>query len=161
MDATLVEQHKTLHSPPAPAADAAPKRPANPTGSYAQLGAELGEYLSYYVAVRLDQARLATRQAIVWIVAGVALLLVAVGGIFTATALLLVGSAQLVDAALGDQPGWGSLLIGVGVLLIVAVGLAVALPFLRHLWVNQLRAKYAERRDQQRRQFGHDLTGQS
>lgn len=161
MDATLVEKHKTAQSPPAPAADAAPKRPANPAASYAQLGAELGEYLSYYVAVRLDQARLATRRAIVWIGAGIALLLVAAGGVLTATALLLVGAAQLLDLALGDRPGWGNLLIGLGVLLTVVVGLAVVLPFLRHLWVNQLREKYAERRDQQRRQFGHDLTGQS
>jgi hypothetical protein len=155
MDATVTDRENASE----PAESNAARRPEEVASTYAALGAELREYVAYYAAVRIDQMRLAAGRALIAALAIAASLLVAAGSVLTATALVVIGAAQGLAAALGGQTWQGNVLAGLAVLTIAAIGLALAIYGGRRLLFHRFRVKYEERRDEQYRQFGRDLAG--
>lgn len=133
--------------------------PTGETPSYAQLSAELREYVAYYVAVRLDRARLTVARTVVALIVAVIACVFVACLILAATVLTFTGAAAGLGEVLGGRLWLGSLLTGGSVLLIGAAILWAALYHVRRTWLTQVRQKYEARRDEQRRRFGHDLSG--
>ncbi|MBS0207700.1 MAG: hypothetical protein JSS27_01980 [Planctomycetes bacterium] len=146
----IAQVHDDPEQPPAPEADA--------DATYAQLGQELAEYVWYYLSVRLDQWRDRAHRAAILGVAGILALSMVVAALMVATALLLIGAAVLLGEALGGRLWLGCVGVGAGVLLAtVTLGGGVVWR-MRAAWRAQLRKKYEHRREQQREQFGRDIS---
>jgi membrane protein implicated in regulation of membrane protease activity len=81
--------------------------------------------------------------------------------LITAAVLALLGLAQWIGDALGDRLWAGYLIVGWGLLLLVAAGLAAAMVYLQRRFRTQTVNKYDKRRRNQRARFGHDLGQQA
>lgn len=119
--------------------------------------AELKEYALYFVSVKLDGIKLSLRNAVIY--AGLGIIGAMAGGavIAVAAALLVIGAAHGIGAALGGNAWLGDLIIGVLVLAVVGIGAVMAVKWLTKSFHQQLVNKYQSRQQEQRRAYGHDV----
>ena len=134
--------------------------PSGGSASYGQLYAELREYVAYFASVQVDQAKYTVKRALLAAVVALVAGVVGICVVLTATVLALAGVASGLGEALGGRWWLGSLITGVGVLVVMALGVWVASRVVRRTWLNRLQKKYETRRDEQRDQFGRDIAGQ-
>jgi len=119
--------------------------------------AELKEYALYFVTAKLDGIKLSLRNAVIY--AGLGIIGALAGGavIAVAAALLVIGAAHGIGAALGGHAWLGDLIIGVMVLAVVGIGAVMAVKWLTKSFHQQLVNKYQGRQQEQRRTYGHDV----
>lgn len=119
--------------------------------------AELKEYALYFVSAKLDGIKLSLRSAMIY--AGLGIIGALAGGavIAVAAALLLIGAAHGIGAALGGNAWLGDLIIGVLVLAVVGIGAVMTVKWLTKSFHQQLVNKYQSRQQEQRRTYGHDV----
>ena len=122
----------------------------------AQLG-ELADYARLYVAARKDALLASARKFALWSIAGLAAFAILCTMLITATVLGMIGLAQIIGIGLGDQLWAGYLIVGFGLLLIVAVGLAVSIRLVQRRFRKQTVNKYAKRHQAQRARRGHNV----
>jgi hypothetical protein len=122
---------------------------------------ELIEYVSYYLAVRLDAARSSLWRAAILLAAGLLALAVAGGFLVACVVMGVMGLAQLVGVALGDRPWAGNLVTGFGLLAICALAVAIGMMLVNHRFREKTARRHAQRRAQQRERFGHDVRQQA
>jgi len=120
---------------------------------------ELAEYVRLYLAARGDAIGAVLRRFGVWLVIGIAALAVLVAMLSTASAIAILGIADVVGQALGNRPWAGFVVTGFGLLAISGLVLIVATVILRRRFRNRTVKKYARRHTEQRARFGRDVTG--
>lgn len=119
--------------------------------------AEVREYVSFYIATKTDALKLTVRKAIFFAVVGILALLVAAGAVVTAVVMLLSGLARGLGAALGGRLWAGDLIVGFGVLAIIAVGAWIGASAMTGASRRRTVEKYESRKRDQRTRFGHDV----
>jgi hypothetical protein len=122
---------------------------------------ELGEYARFYASAKKDAILASARKLALLGLAGVAAFAVFCTMLITAAVLALLGLAQWIGDALGDRLWAGYLIVGWGLLLLVAAGFAAAVIYLQRRFRTQTLNKYDKRRRNQRARFGHDLGQQA
>jgi len=122
----------------------------------AQLG-ELADYARLYFAARKEALLASARKFALWAMAGLAGLVILCTMLITATVLGMLGLAQIIGIGLGDRLWAGYLIVGFGLLLMVAVGLVVSIGLVQRRFHRQTVNKYAQRHQAQRARRGHDV----
>jgi hypothetical protein len=125
-----------------------------------QLG-ELREYAGDYIVARLDALKLSVRDAIIWLLLAILILLGVVCVVVTAIVIFCLGLAQMLAAALGGRMWAGNLIVG-GV-LIAAVVLTVRFG-LKKMFDSSLaktKGRYERKLRRERVELGHDAAERS
>src|SRR5262249_55899137 len=135
---------------------------AQPTGPDAldealRHAAEARDYFAYWLAAQADRVKLRLRRAAMWAIVGLAALAILLAIVMTAAALLLVGVADLISKLIGGQSWLGEVVPGVGLLLIVALAVALGLWSWKKSSFEAVRHRFAARRRRQRAKFGHSI----
>jgi uncharacterized membrane protein len=118
---------------------------------------ELQAYVTHFVSAKIDGLLLSVRQLALWIVLGVVGLTAAVGLVVTAVVLVLVGAADGFARLFGG-PWWlGALVVGVGTLVLLALGIFIGMRTWQSRWRQQKVQQYDERQLQQHATFGHSV----
>jgi hypothetical protein len=150
----------TAHSNAQASSDAEPNasKAPNPLEPLLEQIAAVRAYAQHYFEAQTDAARAAVRRTILKAAAGLGAAIVAVTFVIACTIMLAEGLAQLIGIVAGDRPWVGNIVLGGGVLLILAisVGFYVAqkLRTARELTIR----KYENRHYAQRAKFGADVT---
>jgi len=138
-----------------------PEPPPNPWAPLLANLRELADYVSYYLAVQADQVRLRIRRMVLAVLLGAMVMIGGLAVIVTAVVILLNGVGEGLGWLFGGRMWLGNLVTG-----LVVLGLTVlALVVISHRVVKVSRTrtveKYAELRQQQLRQHGHDVGSRS
>jgi len=142
-----------------PVDDLPPREALNSAGKY--LG-ELKAYAGNLVAAKLDGIKLSVKRLVIF--AGLGIVGLIIGGtvLVTAAVLLLNGLANLVAAAFNPPKPWfGQLIVGFIVLAAALAGTWFVLKRLTGASKEQTVRKYQAMHEQQRREYGHDVTERS
>jgi len=118
---------------------------------------ELAEYLNYYVSAKTDAAKASARRIGVYAAIGVVGLLALSTFIVTTMVLLCVGVAQMFTALFGGHAWAGNLVTAVLFLALTAGAIMFGMRKLTRQSRERTMAKYAQRKQQQRTQFGTDV----
>jgi uncharacterized membrane protein len=118
---------------------------------------ELQAYVTHFVSAKIDGLLLSVRQLALWIVLGVVGLTAAVGLVVTAVVLVLVGAADGFARLFGGQWWLGALVVGVGTLVLLALGIFIGMRTWQSRWRQQKVQQYDERQLQQHATFGHSV----
>ena len=118
---------------------------------------ELQAYLTHFVSAKIDGFVLSARQLALWTALGVIGLTAAVGLVVTAVVLVLVGAADGFALLFGGRWWLGALVVGVGVLALLALGIFIGMRTLQNRWRQQKVQQYDERQLQQHATFGHSV----
>jgi uncharacterized membrane protein len=118
---------------------------------------ELQAYLTHFVSAKIDGFVLSARQLALWAALGVVGLTAAVGLVVTAVVLVLVGAADGFARLFGGQWWLGALLVGVGTLVLLALGIFIGMRTWQNRWRQQKVQQYDERQLQQHATFGHSV----
>jgi hypothetical protein len=118
---------------------------------------ELQAYLTHFVSAKIDGFILSARQLALWAALGVVGLTAAVGLVVTAVVLVLVGAADGFARLFGGQWWLGALLVGVGTLVLLALGIFIGMRTWQNRWRQQKVQQYDERQLQQHATFGHSV----
>lgn len=118
---------------------------------------ELQAYLTHFVSAKIDGLVLSARQLALWTALGVIGLTAAVGLVVTAVVLVLVGAADGFALLFGGRWWLGALVVGVGVLALLALGIFIGMRTLQNRWRQQKVQQYDERQLQQHTTFGHSV----
>jgi len=121
------------------------------------LGRQLADFSKYMLAAKADSYRATVRRIAVFAVAGIVGALALATTLVVAIVLLLVGAAQGVGSALHGQWWLGDVIIGGFLVLAFGVGLLVGVMLILGWWRRKTVAKYDNRQQRQRRQFGRDV----
>lgn len=121
----------------------------------AQLEA-LGDYARFYASAKKDSLVASARKLALLGLAGLAAFAVFCTMLMTAAVFALLGLAQLIGEAVGDRPWAGYMIVGFGLLILVAMGLLTAVVVLQRRFRTQTVKKYAKRHQTQTARFGHD-----
>ncbi len=119
--------------------------------------AELAQYIGYLVSAKIDQLKLTARSIVIY---AVLVVLAAVGAatvLVVAVVLLFIGAADGLGTLLGGRNWLGDLIVGVVVLGAIALTFQAFLGKFNTASRRRTMGKYAERRKQQREQFGRDV----
>jgi hypothetical protein len=122
---------------------------------------ELLDYLAYYLSVQADQFRLRVRRVILAAMLGIMALVAGLAFIVTAVAILLSGIAQGLGHLFGGHMWLGNLVTGLAVLCLTALALVVVSRRVVSFSRTRTFEKYAELRQHQRQQHGHDVGSRS
>ena len=123
--------------------------------------AELGDYARLFVEAKKDAMLVTLRKLALWGVAGIVAVSVLCTMLITATVLGMIGLAQLIALALGDRLWAGNLIVGFGLILLVALGWFVTMGLVQRRFHKKTVKKYAKRHQAQRSQYGHDVESRS
>jgi hypothetical protein len=126
----------------------------------AQIG-EAKEYLSHFVAAKVDGIKVAARSAAVWAALGVLGLLTGGAILVTAAVLLVIGMAQGVSALLKGHTWAGNLIVGFVLLALAGVGAWFGMKRLFDSSRKRTVDRYERRLQRQRVEFGHDARERS
>jgi uncharacterized membrane protein len=118
---------------------------------------ELQAYLTHYVSAKIDGFVLSARQLALWAALGVVGLTAAVGLVVTAVVLVLVGAADGFARLFGGQWWLGALVVGVGTLVLLALGIFIGMRTWQSRWRQQKVQQYDERQLRQHATFGHSV----
>jgi hypothetical protein len=118
---------------------------------------ELGEYVLYYAAAKIDIAKLSLRNTILWISFAALGFVVVAGLIITATCLLLNGIAGGMSVLFGGRLWVGNIVTGV--LLLVGLGLTMycTVAICRITSRERMVRKYEQRQARQQARFGRNV----
>jgi hypothetical protein len=121
---------------------------------------EIGSHAQLLLASKIDALKLTARNIGVYAALGIIGLLAAGALVVTSVVLICVGLAEAIARGLGDSAGgamWaGNLIVGVGLLSLLAGGVVVGLKILSTMSKRSLVRKYEQRLHTQRQQFGRD-----
>jgi hypothetical protein len=120
--------------------------------------AELGEYVSYFIAAKLDGIKATTRN--IGIMAGLGVMGAIAGGGFLVTliVLLLRGIAGAIGALFDPDRLWaGELITSVLFLTAIGIGVMIAMKKLTKSSRERTAKKYAARQQTERAKFGTDV----
>jgi hypothetical protein len=120
---------------------------------------ELGEYARLYASAKRDALTSVVRRAAMWAAVAALAGSIAVATVITATVLAMIGLSQLLGQLLGDRPWAGYLVVGGGLLLVLAITTFAVMKSLDSKFRKQTVQKYERRHQAQRTRFGHDATG--
>ena len=118
---------------------------------------ELQAYVTHFVSAKIDGLVLSSRQLALWAILGVVGLIAAVGLVVTAIVLILVGAADGFAQLFGGRWWLGALVVGVGTLVILALGIFIGMRTWQSRWRQQKVQQYDERQLQQQATFGHSV----
>jgi hypothetical protein len=119
---------------------------------------EAREYVSHFLAAKLDSAKLSVRNVVLYAILGILGAGVGVGLLVTAAALLLTGLAGAIGAIFEpDKPWVGALIVGFVVIAISIIGVIIMIKKLTGASRKATIAKYEGRKRAQRNRFGHDV----
>ena len=118
---------------------------------------ELQAYATHFVSAKIDGLVLSARQLALWAALGVVGLTAAVGLVVTAVVLVLVGAADGFAQLFGGRWWLGALVVGVGTLVVLALGIFIGMRTLQSRWRQQKVQQYDERQLQQQHTFGHSV----
>jgi len=118
---------------------------------------ELQAYLKHFVSAKVDGFVLSARQLVLWAALGVVGLTAAVGLVVTAVVLVLVGAADGFAVLFGGRWWLGSLVVGVGTLVLLILGIFIGMRIWQNRWRQQKVQQYDERQLQQHATFGHSV----
>lgn len=153
VSSTRQSQQPNGHAPEPEPADA----PPNPWAPLVENLRELIDYASYYLSVQADQVRLRIRRAVMAAVLG---LLAMIGGtalLVTAIVILLAGIGGGLGELFGGRVWLGYLVTGLAVVILLGLTLLAVTRSVFRISRHRTIEKYAELRQQQRRQYGHDV----
>lgn len=119
---------------------------------------ELGEYVNYLFAARIDAIKLAIRKAGIYAAVGIVALLAAAAFVVTAVVLLCLGVARGLTALFGGRAWAGDLAAAVLFFAILGLGVWFGLGRLGAVSRERTIRKYAARQQQQRASFGTDVS---
>lgn len=122
---------------------------------------ELREYAVYYLSLRADQVKYRVRRLILRLALAC---LAAVAGVtitVTACAVLVVGCGQALGEAFGGRTWLGYIIVGAIVLVGCGLLAMIASRAITHSSRHQTKEKYAQRRQQQRHRFQHDVSSRA
>ncbi len=123
--------------------------------------AELEAYAREYFAARGDQFKLSVRHAIFQASALLLALMAITAGLAIALVMLFVGLSGAIGAALGGRIWAGNLIVGGGLLLLVAVGTFFGLMTFRNTSRRATVKKYELGQKKQRQRFGRSSRDRS
>jgi hypothetical protein len=135
----------------------AAEAPAELFGEMPQRVAEVRAYAAHYAAVRVDQARLAARKALMLAVVGLIGAIAAITMTITAVIYLLAGGARGIAALAGGHLWVGYLVVGVLVLGLLGGALTFGMARLKQAGQRNAARRYDKRKREQRERFGHDV----
>jgi hypothetical protein len=118
-------------------------------------------YAKHYLAVRVDAATARMRRIVLWTLAGVVVAVAGLTAIIVAVVMVLAGLARGVGLLLGGEDWAGLLVIGVGVLGLVAATGYFSVRALSYRWARAAREKYEQRREKERAELGSDIFQQA
>jgi len=122
-----------------------------------QIG-ELQAYCAHVVSAKRDGLLLSIRQSVLWVVLGIVGLIALAGLLITSLVLLLDGAAAGLALLFGGQLWLGHIVVGGGVLVLLALGMFIGV----RTWQNRSRQQkvqqYDERQLQQRATYGHSVS---
>jgi len=118
---------------------------------------ELQAYFTHFVRAKIDGVLLSARQLALWTMLGIMGLIALTGLIITAIVLLLSGAAAGLGLLFGGQLWLGQVVIGGGLLSLLALGALVAIRVWQHRSRQQKVQHYDERQLQQRAAFGRSV----
>lgn len=137
--------------------DVQSESPAESIRHAGNLLAELKSYATNYLAAKSDALKLSIKRGMIFAGLGIIGLIAAGGMLVTAVVLLLMGIANGIGKLFDpDQPWVGQLVVGVLVLGGTGLGAWLMLRKITNRSREQTVAKYEQRHNEQRRQFGHD-----
>lgn len=131
-----------------------------PADAFRDLGTrlhELTEYVSYYVSAQLDAAKATARKAGIFAAIGILGLFALASFVATTMVLLCIGVAGALTAAFGGRAWAGNLVTAILFLALLAGGIWFGYRKLTRASRERTLAKYAQRQQQQRAQFGTDV----
>jgi len=113
-------------------------------------------YVIHYLAARVDAAGAHVRRIALWTLAAIAAAVAGLTAIIVAVVMALTGLARGVGLLLGGEDWAGLLIVGIGVLGLVAAGGYFSVRAWSHRWAQTTREKYERRREKERSEFGSD-----
>lgn len=152
--------HQEVKSPPGVESGGNGRVLPPPTDAFRQLGglaSELREYLSYFLAAKVDGFRLSIRSAGIYAALGVLGFVAVSALIATSVVLLLVGTATGLGWLFGGRLWLGSVVVALLVLGAFGLGGYLALSRLNRNFRTKTVEKYEHRQEWQRGQFGRDV----
>jgi hypothetical protein len=135
--------------------------PQNPWAPLVENLRELVDYLSYYLSVQADQVRLRIRRFVLGMLLCGMAVISGLSVIITAVVILLAGAGQGFGQLFGGRLWLGNLVTGIGVLCLTVLMLVVISRRIVRISRTKTVEKYAELRQHQRRQHGHDVGSRS
>jgi len=118
---------------------------------------ELQAYFTHFVSAKVDSFRLSSRQLVLWAALGIIGLIALIGLVVTAIVLLLSGAAAGLGLLFGGQLWLGQVVIGGGLLLLLALGVLIGMRTWQHRSRQQKVQQYDERQLQQHAAFGRSV----
>ena len=118
---------------------------------------ELQAYFTHFVSAKVDGFVLSSRQIALWTALGILSLIALAGLIITAIVLLLGGAAAGFGLLFGGRLWLGQVVVGGGLLLLLALSILVGMRIWRHKSRQQKVQQYDERQLQQRAAFGRSV----
>jgi hypothetical protein len=118
---------------------------------------ELQNYAAYYLSARADALKLQARSIAIYAVLGLLAALAGAAGLITAVVLTLDGMANGLGYLMGGRIWAGQLVTGLGILVVAAATVVIAMRYLTNSSRKRTMAKYEHWRNDQRAQFGHDV----
>src|SRR4030095_12554802 len=118
---------------------------------------ELKEYLTHFVSAKIHRFVLSAAHVARWAVLGVVGLTAAVGLVVTAVVLVLVGAADGLALLFGGRWWLGALVVGGGILVLLALGIFIGMRTWQSRWRQQKVQQYDERQLKQHATFGHSV----
>lgn len=119
--------------------------------------AELREFVSYYVSVRVDSLKITARNLGIYAALGVIGLIAAGAMVVTAVVLLLTGIAGAFGQLFSGHPWLGNIITAVLVLGLIAGSVVFVMKKLTHTFRSQTVKKYEDRLSRERQQFGRNV----
>lgn len=118
---------------------------------------ELAEYVSYFIAAKVDSTKVTLRNVAMYAALGVIGLVAAGAMIVSAVVLLCWGIAMALSALFGHRPALGYSVTGILLLGLIAGGVWFGLKKFTGTSRERLVHKYVTRQQQQRSKFGRDV----
>lgn len=122
---------------------------------------ELKQYASQYLSAQADRFRLSVRKVIVAAVLGILALLVGISVVVVAVSLMLIGLSGAIATSLGGRVWAGHLIVGGGVLLVLALGSWLGVRMFFASSRTSTIKRYESRIAHQRQSHGHDARERS
>jgi len=118
---------------------------------------ELQAYFTHFVSAKVDGFLLSSRQLALWTALGIMGLIALAGLIITTIVLLLSGAAAGFGLLFGGRLWLGQVVVGGGLLSLLALGILVGMRIWQHRSRQQKVQQYDERQLQQHAAFGRSV----
>jgi hypothetical protein len=127
-----------------------------PFRSVVQDARALYAYAIHYLAAQLDAAGARVRRIVLWTLAAIVTAVAGLTAIIVAVVMVLTGLARGVGLLLGGEDWAGLLVIGTGILGLIAAAGYFSIRAWSHRRAQTTRERYERRREKERSEFGTD-----